>query len=85
LNITTRLWPKHSNGLIKESFFKLRCKLYITKRDPVLIGDFRVPATSHSRPAGYRPAALNRSEEISGTLVPFKSFKSIQHPHDGKE
>jgi len=44
-----------------------------------------VPATSHFRPAGYRPAALNRSEEISGTLVPFKSFKSIQHPHDGKE
>jgi hypothetical protein len=37
---------------VKESFFKLRCKLYITKRAPALIGDFRVPATSHSRPAG---------------------------------
>ena len=44
-----------------------------------------MPAIDCSRPSGCRLSALNRSEGFSGTLVPLKSFKSIQHPKFGKE
>ena len=35
-------------------------------------------------PCGLPSCTLNRSEESSDTTVPFKLFKSIQHPHYGK-